>query len=98
MDINSIIVIIIALGAIYLFVRLVVGPIIKAILGIIILLTLLYLLQRFFNFSLPSPWGTYLNFNTWGLNWLLSPINYYVDQLKVFLTGAWANFPKSLNK
>lgn len=63
MDINSLIALAIAIAAIYLFVKFVVSPLFKAILGIIAFVAAFYVLQRFFNIdfgSIFAPLGTYL--------------------------------------
>jgi hypothetical protein len=90
MDLYSIIAIIIAIAAIYLFIKLVVSPLIKALLGIIILFVALYILQRVFNFDLSQilgPIGGYLEPAKWNinLNFLLDPANHYIDQAKNFI-------------
>jgi len=77
MDVASITAIIIALAVIYFFVKIVVSPVVKAILGVIIFLIALYLLQHYFGFNLNkilSPLGIYPE--KWGinLNWLTSPV------------------------
>jgi hypothetical protein len=102
MDIASLIAIIIAIVAIYFFIKLVVSPIIKAILGVVIFLVLIYILQRLgFNLdNILAPFGISLNLNRWApnLSWLFGPANYYIDQLKTFLNYIWGNFPKGLSK
>ena len=99
MDINSLIVIIIGLVVIYLFIKFIVSPAIKTILGIITFLVLIYILQRFFNFNIDNvlaPFGINLNLNRFAgsLFWLVSPINYYIDRIMVFLRFIWSNVPK----
>lgn len=100
MNLTSLIEIIIAIVVVYFFIRFIVSPVLKAIIGIIIFLVLIYILQRFFGFNLGqvlAPFGISFDSNNWGsgLNWLLGPINYYVDQIKIFLSFIWGNFPKS---
>jgi hypothetical protein len=103
MDLTSLIEIVIVIVVIYFFIKLIVSPVIKLILGVIIFLVAIYLLQRFFGFNLDqvlAPFGISLNSGKWGLNlnWILGPANYYIDQIKTFLTFIWGNFPKSINK
>jgi len=99
MDISSFITIIIAIVLIYFVIKFVVSPIVKAILSVIIFLILVYLLQRFLGFDIDqvlAPFGISLNLGNWGINldWLLNPINYYADQIKIFIQHAWTNVPK----
>jgi len=102
MDLTSLIAIIIAIVAIYFFVKLVVSPIIKAILGVVIFLVLIYILQRLgFNLdSILAPFGISLNLNRWApnLSWLFGPANYYIDQAKNFASFLWSNVPKNLGQ
>jgi hypothetical protein len=100
MDITSLIEIIIVIGLIYLFLKLIVSPIFKIILGIIIFLVLIYILQRFFNFDLGqilAPFGISLKPTKLGpnFNWLLVPLNHYIDQIQSFFSYIWGNFLKS---
>ena len=103
MDLTSIIVIVVVIAVIYLAIRLIVSPLIKAVLGVIIFLVALYILQRFFNFDLSrvlGPYSGYLDFNkvTPYLNWATDPANYYIDQLKTFLNYLWSNVPKTIKQ
>ena len=100
MDFTSLIEIIVAIFVIYFFIKLIVSPVIKIILGIIIFLVFIYILQKFFGFNLNqvlTPFGISFNSSKWGLglNWLLGPINYFIEQIKTFLSFIWGNFPKS---
>jgi hypothetical protein len=52
MDFTSLIAIIVAIIAIYIFIRFILSPIIKIILGVVIFLSLIYLLKRFFGLDL----------------------------------------------
>jgi len=97
MDLTSIIAIIIGIAVIYLFIRFIVSPVIRVIIGIIIFLTIIYFLQRFFGFDankVLEPFG--INLSKWGINinWILEPINYYVNLIWNFLSKAWQNIPK----
>jgi uncharacterized membrane protein YfcA len=99
MDFTSFIEIIIAILVAYFILKFIVSPVLKIIFGIIIILVLLYLLQRFFGFNIDkalAPLGVSLNLNKWGdgFNWILSPINYCLDQIKKFLDPLWNNLPK----
>ena len=103
MDLTSLIVIAVAIIAIYFFIKLIISPLLKAVAGIIIFLVTIYLLQRFFGFDLSnvlSPFGISLNLGKWnlGINWILGPTNYYIEQIKTFLNFIWGNFPSNLNQ
>lgn len=54
MDIIGLIEIIAAILIIYLFIRFIVNPMLKLVLGVIGFIILLYLLQRFFNLNLEQ--------------------------------------------
>ena len=100
MDITSLIEIVIAIAVIYIIVKFIVSPVIKIVGGIIFILILIYLLQRFFGFSLDqmlAPFGISLNLNKWALNlgWLLAPINYFINQIGSIFHVMWGNVPKS---
>jgi len=98
MDITLFIAIIVAIIAIYLFIKFIVSPILRIVFGIIIFLVLIYILQRFLGFNLNhilAPFG--ISFSPdWEsiFGWLLKPINYFTDQIKSFLTFIWHNIPK----
>jgi len=99
MDIISIIGIIVAILVLYVFLRLIVSPIIKAVIGVLIFFVFIYLLQRLFGFNLNqilAPFGISFDISHWGLNlnWIMTPINYFVDQFKNLLNIIWANVPK----
>lgn len=101
MDTTSIVEIVIAIVVIYLFIKFIVSPVIKVILGVIIFFFLIYLLQRFFGFSadqILAPFGISFNSGKWALsfNWLLGPANYYISQIEAFAAHAWQNVPKSV--
>ena len=85
MDTNSLIAIIIGVIAIYFFVKLVVGPIIKAVIGIVIFLVAAYLLQRYLNFDLLGTIGIAINKWLPGFSWILEPIGYYINKVKILL-------------
>ena len=100
MDISSLIAIVIAIVAIYFFIKLIVSPIIKAVLGVIIFIAVIYLLQRFFGFNIDqilAPFGISFNLGNWGpgFNWILGPANYYIDQIQNFANFVWGNVIKS---
>jgi hypothetical protein len=100
MDTTSIVTIVVGIGVIILFVKFVVSPIVRVILGIVIFCIAVYLLQRFLNFNLNqllAPYGVSLDLSKWGLNlnWILGPANYYADQVKNFLIMIWGNLLKS---
>jgi hypothetical protein len=100
MDISSLIAIVIAIVAIYFFIKLIVSPIIKAVLGVIIFIAVIYLLQRFFGFNIDqilAPFGISFNLANWGpgFNWILGPANHYIDQIQNFANFVWGNVIKS---
>ena len=89
MDVTSIITIVIGLIVVYLFIKFILSPIIRVVLGIIIFIIALYLLQRF-GFDLDqvlAPFGISLSSSKWGLsiNKVLGFVGYYIDQIKNFL-------------
>ena len=103
MDFTSLIAIAVAVVVIYFFIKLIVGPLAKAVVGIIIFLVTVLLLQRFFGFNFDqvlAPFGVSLNLNQWisKLNWILGPADYYIDQIKHFAELIFKNIPKSPNK
>ncbi len=74
MDYSTIIAVVIAVAAIYLFIKMVVSPLFKALLGIVFFISVIYILQHFFNIdfsSLLSPLNKY--FTNWGI---FNPFNY----------------------
>lgn len=90
MNPSTLIEIIIAVFVVFIFIKFIVSPILKIILGIIIFIFLIYLLQRFFGIGadkILAPLGISFNPN-WGsdFNWLPTTINYCWDQAKNFLT------------
>jgi len=103
MDLTSIIEIAVIVVVIYFFLKFIVSPVIKVIVGIIIFLVLIYLLQRFVGFNIDqilAPFGISFKSSTWGLNfnWLSNPIGYLTNQAETFFRFMWGNLPKSLNK
>lgn len=101
MDLTSLIEIVIAIVVIYFFIKLIVSPLFKVVVGVIIFIVAIYLLQKYFGFNIDkilAPFGISLNLNKLGLNlnWLLGPINNYIDQIKNFLNSIFQNVPKSI--
>jgi len=101
MDINTLIVIIVIVIAAYIFIKLIVSPLIKAAIGIVIILLAIYILQKYFAFNSKNIFGsyaTYLDITKWGvnLNWILNPLNYYIDKVMPFLKPIWQNVPKNV--
>lgn len=99
-DLTSIIEIVIAIAIIYLFVKFIAFPVVRIILGIIVFLVLIYILQRFFNLNLNQlleHFGISFDTSKWGLNinWILAPLNPYIDQIKNFINSLWQNTSKS---
>ena len=103
MDLTSLIEIVIAIIVVFFIVKFIVSPIIKIIVGIVILIVFIYILQKFFGFDINqvlSPFGISLQPDTWGginLNWILGPANYYIDQIKNFISFILGNLPKNTN-
>ena len=98
MDTATIIAIIVLIILVYFFIKLILSPVIRALLGIVIFMILIYVLQRF-GFDLDkilSPFGISLNINKWGLyfQWILGPINYFIDYIKNLFSNAFQNVPK----
>ena len=103
MDTTSIIEIVAVVLALYFFIKFIVSPVIRIIIGVVIILVLIYLLQQFFSFDLTKiagPYAKYLELNNFGinLNWILAPANYYINEIKSFISYIWGNIPKSLNQ
>lgn len=99
MDYASLITIIITIIIIYFLIKLIISPIIKAVLGIITFLIIIYILQKFFGFDLNkilTPFGINLNTESWNLNWLTGPVDYYVNMIKSFLDFILSNFLKNV--
>ena len=99
MDINTLILIIVIVVAIYIFIKLIVSPLIKAALGIVIILLAIYILQKYFNFNLHNVFGqytVYLDMTKWGINmnWLLNPLNYYINKSLPFIHSLFSKLPK----
>lgn len=85
MDLNSILFIIVGLIAIYLFIKLVVSPIVKAILAIVIFFVAVYLLQKYFSFNLLGLMETSFNKMIPGYDWIWGPINDFFNKIKLML-------------
>lgn len=103
MDTTLLIEIIVAAFVIFLFIKFVVSPVIKVILGVIIFLFLIYLLQRFFGIGLDkilAPFGISLNLDRWSsaINWIFSPLDGYIQQLKNLANFVWRNFADTMRR
>ncbi len=99
MDVATLVEIVVAIVIAYFLIKFIVSPIIKIAIGIISILIMIFLLQRFFGFNIDevlSKFGISLNLNKWGsdFNWILSPLFYFVDKIKDFFTGILGNLPK----
>jgi len=75
---STIITIVVVAAVIYFLVKYIINPIVKIISGILTILLIIYILQKFFGINvlqyIPSEYGRYLNFDTWvGFikNWIL---------------------------
>ena len=100
MDISSLIAIVVVIVVIYYLIKFIVSPLLKAIAGIVFLLVAVYVLQHYLNFNLSNilgPFAKYLDVSTWGpgFSWILSPLNYYLDQAQTFILNLLNNLPKS---
>ncbi len=90
MDITSILAIAVALAVVYFFIKLVVSPLFKAIIGVAVFLIIIYVLQRYFNFNFDSilgPFSKYLDIKNWdvNLNQIIFQIEIYIKRLLSFL-------------
>ena len=94
MDLNTIIAIVVAVAVIYLFVRFIVSPLIKAVLGVILFLVAIYILQRYFNFNLNNVLGPFASY----FGWIAGPVNYCTNLAASFLHPLVQNFTKSLKQ
>ncbi len=102
MDTTLLIEIVVAIFIVWLFVKFIVNPVLKIVVGIIIFLFLIYILQRFFGLSIDkllAPFGISLNLDSWvsKFNWLFSPLDGYINKIKDFIIFAWAKIPKPQN-
>jgi len=101
-DLTSLVAIAVIIVVIYFFLKLIVSPLIRVILGIVIFIIALYLLQRFFGFDVNkvlSPFGISVP-SDWivDIGTIFGPFNYYIEQIKSFASFLWGNIPKSLNQ
>lgn len=91
MDYSTIIAVIIAVVAIYLFVKLVLSPLMKALLGVIIFAAILYIAQNFFNLNftaLLAPLNRF--FSGWGI---FNPVS-IVSKIGEYISSILNNIPK----
>ncbi len=100
MDLTSIIEIVVVIAIVVFLIKFIVSPIIKIAIGILLILGLIYVLQRYFGFDVDkilSPFGVSVNVDKWNqsFDWILTPANYYLDQAKTFFNFIWGNFIKS---
>jgi len=99
MDLTSLIEIVVVIVVAYFFIRFIVSPFIKIILGVLAFLILIYLLQRFLGFNFDkvlADLGVSSFLNKWGLNinWILNPINYFMNYIKNFIDPILQNIIK----
>ena len=85
MDVNSAITIVVVIAVVYFIIKVVISPLIRAIIGIFAFLVIIYLLQKF-GFDIDkflSPLGISLNISKWGpgFDWVLWPVNYCVNNI-----------------
>ena len=99
MDIVTFVEIAVAVLVVYFLIKFIVSPILKIVVGIISILVIVFLLQRFFGFNIDNvlaPLGINLNLNSWisKFNWIFAPFNGYIDQAKGFISFISSNIPK----
>ena len=96
MDITSLIAIVVAILIIYLFIKFIVSPLLRVVFGIILILIILYLLQKFLGFD-PNKILTLfgISLNNINLDWLSTPVDYCINQIKNFFLPIWKNIPKN---
>ncbi|MEI7424580.1 MAG: hypothetical protein WCK10_00470 [Candidatus Staskawiczbacteria bacterium] len=95
MDITSLIQIVIIVAVAFFLLKFIISPLMKAVIGIITLLVVIYLLQRFLGVDIAkslAPLG--ISWDAAWLNWLTGPINYLIDKVSPFFQFAWGNVPK----
>ena len=90
MDTTSLIEIIVVIIVAFFIIKFILSPVLKIIFGVIIILIVLHLLQRFLGFDIDQTlikFGINLNLNKWLLNfnWLLGPLDNLIDQIKNFI-------------
>ncbi|MFA6190319.1 MAG: hypothetical protein WC711_02265 [Candidatus Staskawiczbacteria bacterium] len=102
MDTTLLIEIVIAIIVAYFLIKFIVSPLIKLVVGILAVLTIIYLLQRFFGFDIDKitePFGISLNSSEWGQNfsWIINPINYVINQIESFIKFVFGNISETIN-
>jgi DNA integrity scanning protein DisA with diadenylate cyclase activity len=69
---------------IYLLIKYIINPIVKIISGILTILLIIYILQKFFNINIiqfiPQEYAQYLNFDTWA-NYIKNFVSQIVTQI-----------------
>jgi hypothetical protein len=91
MDLSYVILIVVAVAIVYLFVKFVLNPIIKAILAILLVLIALYIAQNVFKIDFNQVFGSLSpKLQEWGinLNWILNPLNYLAEKSKPLFDAA----------
>lgn len=76
METTSILAILAVIVLVYVLIKLVVSPIVKAVAGIAILLLAVYIIQQYFNVNLTDSlgdWGKYLDITKWNINLISVP-------------------------
>ena len=99
MDINTLVLIVVTAIILYIFIKLIVSPLLKIAFGVVIFIAFLYILQKFFNFNLNKalgPFSVYVDTNKWAteFDWLITPVNNYTNQVILFLQSFFQNIPK----
>jgi len=96
MDITSLIAIVVAVVIIYLFIKFIISPLLRVVFGVILILIIIYLLQKFLGFDpnkILTPFG--ISFDNINLNWLSAPVDYCLNQIKNLLLPIWKSIPKN---
>ena len=103
MDTNSLIALVVIVVAVYVVFRLIISPLIKAAVGILVILIAIYILQTFFHFNFNNilgPYAKYTNLSTWGINanWIQTPIDYFMNQATPLFRSLMQNVPKTIKQ
>lgn len=69
------------------FIKFIVSPLIRVVLGIIIFLLVVYAFQKFFQFDLSrifGPLAQYMDIGKWPfIQWILWPVDYILNKMKI---------------
>ena len=91
MDTTSLGTIIISIILLGLFIKFVISPLIRAVLGIIIFLLIIYALQKITHFNTNSIFGSlspYMDISKWSfINWILWPVDYLINKFALIFNS-----------